>query len=153
DATIEDLLAIVRDYPRYREYYKPVIVDSKLLGRSEKDDRFSIVMLNQALFLKTAVNMECEKSFSRVDGRRWYSVTDAVHLQEIQNYGQRNQQPLPLGEGAGYLWRMRSISRWEERDGGVYVESHTMVLSRPVLMGLHWLVEPLIRRVLRGSLV
>ena len=38
----------------------------------------------------------------------------------------------------------RSIQRLEERDGGVYIELETIVLSRGIPHGFRWLIKPLV---------
>jgi hypothetical protein len=54
--------------------------------------------------------------------------------------------------GSGYIWRLYSLSRFEQRDGGVYIELEAIALSRNVPASLHWLVNPIVRRVSRNSL-
>ena len=57
------------------------------------------------------------------------------------------------GEGKGLLWRVLSLSRFEERDGGVYIEFEAIALSRDIPASLHWMIEPIVRRVSRNSLI
>jgi hypothetical protein len=70
----------------------------------------------------------------------------------VDNYGQPDQRKLSPDEGSGYIWRLYSLSRFEERDGGVYVELEAIALSRDIPGSLHWLVNPIVRRVSKGSL-
>ena len=58
NAGLEDIFAVVRDYDRYREFYKPLVIDSKSLGGDGTDYRFSLLMLNKSLFAKTALASE-----------------------------------------------------------------------------------------------
>ena len=55
-------------------------------------------------------------------------------------------------EGKGLIWRLYSAPRFEERDGGVYIELEALALSRDIPAGLHWMIEPIVRRVSRSSL-
>jgi hypothetical protein len=59
---------------------------------------------------------------------------------------------LPPGQDHGFLWRLNSYWRFEERDGGVYVECEAISLTRNVPLGLGWLVNPIIRSLPRESL-
>ena len=59
---------------------------------------------------------------------------------------------MPENEGSGLIWRLFGITRFEERDGGVYVELEAIVLSRDIPASLRWLIEPIVRRVAKGSL-
>jgi hypothetical protein len=47
NAEPEDIFAVVHDYNRYREFYKPLVIDSKSLGGDGTDYRFSLLMLNK----------------------------------------------------------------------------------------------------------
>jgi len=50
------------------------------------------------------------------------------------------------------LWALNDYWRFEERDGGVYVQLETIELSRGVPSVVAWLVNPLIKTVPRGIL-
>ena len=58
---------------------------------------------------------------------------------------------MPPGQDRGYLWRGATFTRFVEADGGVYMQMETIGLSRafPPLLG--WAIEPIARRVGRGS--
>jgi hypothetical protein len=156
---IDDLFSVVRDYGRYKDFYRPSVVDSKPLPQAgEKDervsgDRFSMVLLNQSLFLKKALESEYQSSYIKVDGRRWYGVSYSTRIQEIENFGRAAQRKLPPDTGSGLIWRLYSFSRFEERDGGVYVEMEAIALSREIPFSVRWMVEPIVRRVSRSSIL
>jgi hypothetical protein len=57
-----------------------------------------------------------------------------------------------FGEGRGIIWRLFSVTRYAERDGGVYVEFEAIGLSRDIPASLRWIVEPIVRRTSRASL-
>jgi hypothetical protein len=46
-----------------------------------------------------------------------------------------------------------SYWRFQERDGGVYMECEAVSLTRDIPTGLSWLVVPIIRDLPRDSLV
>jgi hypothetical protein len=75
-----------------------------------------------------------------------------TRIQEIENYGEPGQHALSEGEGNGFIWRIFSITRFEERDGGVYIELEVIALSRDIPISLRWIVEPIVRRVSITSL-
>jgi hypothetical protein len=152
NAGLEDIFAVVHDYNRYREFYKPLVIDSKSLGGDGPDYRFSLLMLNKSLFAKTALASEWNNRCICVDDRRWYSIAYSTRVEEIEDYGSPGERKLPLNEGSGYIWRLYSISRFEQRDDGVYVELEVIALSRDIPGGLRWLIDPIVRRVSRGSL-
>lgn len=72
-----------------------------------------------------------------------YIMSQAVQVKEIADYGQPNEHLFSESRRPGYVWRQIGIERLEERDGGVYIELETVVLSRGIPPGLRWLVKPL----------
>jgi hypothetical protein len=50
------------------------------------------------------------------------------------------------------MWRVETITRYEECDGGVLIQLEAMVLSRDVPGALRWMIDPIIRRVSKESL-
>ena len=152
NAGLDDIFAVVQDYNRYREFYKPLVIDSRSLSADGPDYRFSLLMLNKSLFAKTALASEWNEHYTRIDERRWYSIAYSTRMEEIEEYGSSGERKLPVSEGSGYIWRLYSFSRFEQRDDGVYVELEVIALSRDIPSALRWLIDPIVRRVSRGSL-
>jgi len=153
NATIVDVLGVVRDYKRYKEFYHPNVVDSEPVAVDDREDRFSLLLMNKSVVGRTALNSEYKCSYMRLDARRFYSVSEAKRIREVAEYGTASQHELPEDEGTGLIWRMYSIARYEERDGGVYIEVEAIVLSRDIPLSLGWLIDPIVRRISRSSLV
>lgn len=146
------MLAVVRDYDRYRDYYGPTVVDSRTISQADVRDHFAMVWLNKALFLSTALEGEYQSSYTYLDGKRCYSTSYSTRVQQIEHFQEADERELPPDEGSGYIWRLHSISKFEERDGGVYVELEAMALSRPIPFALHWVVDPIVTRLSKNSL-
>jgi hypothetical protein len=151
-ARIDDVLSVVRDYARYKDVYRPGVLDAKLLRQTGGDDQFSMLVRNGSFFTKTALDGEYKSSYVELDEKRWYSFSCATRMQEIENFGQPGEHKLPPDEGHGYIWRMCSLSQLEERDGGVYVDEEMMVLSRDLPSAMRWMAGPIIRRAARETL-
>lgn len=149
---LDEVFPIVRDYDGYKNYYRPNVIDSKLIATSELQDRFAMVLMNKSVVVKAALQTEYQASYTRVDEHRWYSVADSTRIQEIVDYNTPAQHALPENHGTGLIWRIHSITRFEERDGGVYIEFEAMALSRDIPAALRWFVEPIVRRVSRSSI-
>ena len=150
---LEDVLAVVRSYDRYKEFYKPSVVESKSLAAPGEDDKFSMVLVNKEVVAKFALDSEYRACYQKVDATRWYGIAYATRIQEIHDYGHPGEKKLPTGEGKGYIWRLYSIGRFEERDGGVYVELEAMALSRDIPAAVRWMADPIVRRVSKNSLL
>jgi hypothetical protein len=152
NASIEDVLSTVRDYSQYKKFYHPVVIDSKGAAGSGFHDHFSMVLMNKSLISKKALDSDYESCYTRVDDRRWYAISQTTRIQEVENYGTEDQRVLPENQGTGLIWRLVSITRFEQRDGGVYVELEAIALSRDIPLSLRWMVMPVVRRVSRSSL-
>ncbi|MBV8811849.1 MAG: hypothetical protein JO033_24525 [Acidobacteriaceae bacterium] len=154
---IDDVIGTVRDYDRYAEFYAPAVTGAQVIevsGDPERaPDRFTLTLVNKSLFSKHALECESKTTYTRLDAHRWYSRSHTVRIQEWEQYGTSNQYLLPAGEGAGYVWSSSTMSRFEERDGGVYVEMEAIALSRDVPVAMRELVNPIIRRVSKSTVV
>lgn len=150
--TPSHVLSVLRDYDRYENFYRPTVIHSRTLETGERDDRFSMILMNQALFLKAAFDSDYRCTYVRVSDRRWYSICESTRIQEIENYGVSGQRALREGEGNGFVWRLFAITRLEERDSGVCIELEVLALSRDIPSSLRWIVEPIVRRISRNSL-
>jgi hypothetical protein len=153
DASLENAISAVRDYGAYKEFYKPTVVDSKSLGTDGACDKYSMRVVNKEAVAETALDMDYVTCYFQIDERRWYSITHTTRVQEIRHYGKSSEQILPPNQGSGYIWRLYSVARFEERDGGVYVEVEAIVLSRDIPGAVRWIVNPIVRRVSRNSML
>jgi hypothetical protein len=152
NANLDDVFGVLRDYGHYKDYYNPTVIESRMIRQAPEADRFSTLLMNQALFLKFAIENECESYYVQAGPARWYSIATTVRVQEIEDYGQAGERKLPTGEGSGYVWRLHSITRFEEADGGVYVEIEALALSRDIPAAARWVVDPIVRRVSKGAM-
>jgi len=153
NARLRDVLSTVRDYGRYKEFYKPTVVEARALGTDGDCDKYSMRVLNTTVVAETALDTEYQACYLRLDELRWYSTAQTTRVQEIRHYGRPDEQELPPNQGSGYLWRLYSIARFEERNGGVYIEVEAIALSRDIPVGLRWLVNPIVRRVSRNTIL
>ena len=150
ESGIDRVIASLRQYDSYSQIYHPAVVRSKQLSDAAGEDRFSLLLMNKGA-AKMAVDAEFTSSYSRSGNRAW-RIARATHLREIDNYGQRGERTLPEDQGAGYVWRFYSIFRMEEREGGVYLETELVALSRDVPASIEWLIAPMIRHVAKNAL-
>jgi len=151
-ATIEGVLAVVNDYNRYHEIYSPAVVTSKLLESEGNKHKFSMVMMQKVLSVKAAIDSQYQSRCVQVGAKRWYCVSKSTEVREIKNFGQSDEHELPPDEGSGFVWRLYSIARFEERDGGVYAEVEAIGLSRDIPIAIRWLVNPIVEHLPRNAI-
>lgn len=150
--TLEDVLRVVLDHNRYREFYAPLIVESKTLSRNDDRTEFSLVMQNRSLLSKTAVATRYTEEVLRPDPKRVQIITQSSSIEEIENYGSMTPHVLSQEGSSGYLWRIYSVAQYQQRSEGVVLQLEVIGLSRDVPRALHWLVDPVIRHVAESAL-
>jgi hypothetical protein len=148
-----DLRKMVRKIWRYnhQNIYKPEVRRSTLLNRS--GDNFKVFLQFYKKSLVTVViNANFDINYEQLGPDRVVSRSYSTRLAEVQNEGQADQHEQLVDDAHGYLWRLYSSWRFEEKDGGVYVQLESIGLSRGVPVIFAWLVNPLLRSIPRGTL-
>jgi hypothetical protein len=151
-ATIARVLAVVHDYDDYQRMYRPVVAWSRQLACTDDSQEFQMVWQRKVLFVSAAMQGHYRAHDVMLDGHRGYSIAEAVEVREIQAYGHAEERLLPPDTGNGFIWRVESIARYEERDGGVYLELEALALTRDIPASLAWLVNPAVNHLSINSL-
>jgi hypothetical protein len=149
--TLTELLPIMRDYDRRAELYKPDVIASHLISHQEDDYRF-FLRLYQKRFTTVVFNTEYVAHWGQVDPRRIYSHSISTRITEVKDSDHPDGEEWPVGEGRGYLWRLNTYWRFEEKDNGVYMQCEALSLTRDIPFGLGWLLKPLVTKIPRESL-
>jgi hypothetical protein len=152
DVTLADLTSVTRHYERYPAIYKPAVIGAKTTSSTDAEDRFSMRLFNHALVGGMSWDVDYQSSFQRLENHRLVAETRALQVCEIEHFGQPNETKLAPDVGRGYIWRLESIARMLQIEGGVLLELETLVLSRDVPPTLHWIADPIIRRVSQESI-
>jgi len=150
-ATLEKVIAMFEDYDNAKNIYKPEVVDSKTLEHTGNNFKVYMRLLKKQV-VTVVLTTTHDVRYVPVDPTHWYSKSYSVRIAELQNAGKSSESELPPGHDHGFLWRLNSYWRFEERDGGVYVECEAVSLTRNVPTGLGWLINPIIRSLPRQSL-
>ena len=149
NAKLDDVMRVLGDYDRYKDFYKPLVVKSKLVERTNDHEKVTLMMMQRVYSVTAAVETDNEILIVRPDADRAYSLSNSVRVQEIADCGKPHEHALPEGHGPGYVWREYSVSRFEQSDGGVYVEIETMAMSRGIPVALRWMINPLVQNLPR----
>ena len=150
-ATLERTLALVEDYDQHKRFYQPEVRDSKLLRRDGNEYKVFLRLLKKQV-LTVVLNTDHDVRYTPLGPTRWKSESHSTRIAEVENPGDHDERELPPGRDHGFLWRLNSYWRFEERDGGVYVECEAVSLTRSVPTGLGWLINPIVRSLPRESL-
>jgi hypothetical protein len=153
NASIGSLSAVLHDYDNYKELYRPAVRASRSLTCSSSDKEFLMVWQRHVLFVTAAMQGHYQEHDVVVDPHRGYYVADATEIRQIEGYGRADQRLLPPDSGSGFIWRIHSIARYEERHGGVYLELEAIALTRDIPASLSWLVSPAVNHLSINSLM
>jgi hypothetical protein len=148
---IDRAVALLQDYDRHAELYRPYVQRSRLIAR--EGDRFRVYLRFYTKKVVTAVvDTEHEARFVRLDADRVYSQIRSTRVVEIERPGTPEERAVPEGRGRGYLWRLNSYWRFLARDGGTYVQCESVSLTRDIPFGLGWLIGPFVTGIPKESL-
>src|SRR5580658_2007112 len=150
-ATLGQTLSFMQDYDHKVEYFKPDIVRSKIL-RHEGDDYFVLLRFYQKKIITTVIDTEQEVHYHMVDKTHAWSRSNATRVQEVDNPGKSDERLEPEGHDRGFVWKLNTFWRFEEKDGGTYLECQAISLSRDIPTGLGWMVGSFVSSVPRESL-
>ena len=150
--TVEATLQLVQNYDHHQDIYKPEVLVSKLV-RHRRNDFEIYLRLWKKKVLTVVLDTDHDVQYRPLDAARWLCRSYTTRIAEVENAGTPKEQVFPPDTGYGFLWRLNSYWRFEERDGGVYIECRAMSLSRDVPLGLGWIVEPIIQKLPRESLI
>ena len=150
-ANLQQTLAVVQDYDHRAELYKPEVIAAHVI--SHQDDEYKIFMrLYQKRFTTVVFNTEYDIHWGRVGESKMYSHSISTRIAEVKDAAKPDGPEVPVGHGNGYLWRLNTYWRFEEKDGGVYVQCEALSLTRDIPLGLAWLIKPLVTKIPKQSL-
>jgi hypothetical protein len=150
-AKLDDVLAILEDYDRHSTYYAPDVERSRIESRD--GDHFRVFLrFRRHKVITVVLNTEHDVQYYRDSPERAHSRSSAVWIDEVENPGKSDEREKTPGDDGGFLWRMETWWRMEERDGGVYVQSEVASLTRNIPAGLGWLIGPFVTSIPRDSL-
>jgi hypothetical protein len=151
NVTAADAVTLLQDYDRHASVYTPTVARSRLLSRAGDEFRFSLRFVMTKV-ITVVVDGEHQARFARLGPTRARSWIRSVRLAEVTDAGTSGEHEERVGHGGGYLWRLNSYWRFEERDGGVYLECESVSLTRDIPFGLGWAVGPFVTSLPRESL-
>ncbi len=152
DSNIQEILAVIQDYDNHKNIYKPEVLDSKLISRDGNDFKVYLRLLKRKI-ITVVLDTDHEVRYRPVDKTRWVCRSYTTRIAEVENAGNPDERVLEADTGYGFLWRLYSYWRFEERNAGVVVECRAISLTRDVPFGLKWVIEPIIEKLPKESLI
>ena len=149
---LAETLAQQQDFDRGGQIYGPDIQDCKVLQADGNDFRV-YYRLHRKVIVTANYNANFDIHFVPIDKARVYSKSYSTRIAEVVDAGTPDETERPVGIDRGYLWRLNTYTRYEERDGGVYIQTEFLALSRSVPAIFAWLVEPYVRSIPQDYLI
>jgi hypothetical protein len=150
NVTLEEVLRVARDYTRYAAIYDWVVAADLVASEGNRYHTFFRAQ-RRASTVTGVVDVWMVTEYQHLRPGRATSVARADCVRQVEHAGEPAEHRLRPGTGNGYLWRANAMSKYLERDGGVYMEIDAIGLSRGFPPFLGWIIEPVARRLGRGS--
>jgi hypothetical protein len=150
-ATLAQTLALEQDYDHHQDYFRPDVMRSKIL-RHDGNDFLVQLRFYQKKIITSILDTEHDVKYAALDSTRASSRSHTTRIQEVENAGKPDERLVPEGHDRGFLWRMNTYWRFEEKDGGTYVESQSISLTRDIPTGLGFVAGPFVTSIPRESL-
>ena len=152
NATLAKANAVLNDYKDESEIYKPDIRRAKLIEQSSGVSKICLQFYNKSI-VTVVLNAYFDVSEKQIGSTRIQSASRSTRVAEVENWGSPDERERTDGDDHGYMWRLNSYWRIEEKDGGVYVENESITLTRTVPPLLAWLINPLTKSIPRDVLL
>jgi hypothetical protein len=150
-AKLDQVLDVLQDYNRHAVIYAPDVEKSKIELRDGNHYRV-FLRFRRTKVVTVVLDTEHEVTYFRDSPTRAHSRSSAIRIAEVEDPGSPREKEKEPGEDQGFLWRMETWWRLEEKDGGVYVQNQVVSLTRDIPMGLGWLIEPFVTSIPKESL-
>ncbi|HTV57302.1 MAG TPA: hypothetical protein VMJ93_00355 [Verrucomicrobiae bacterium] len=150
-ATLSETLTLEKDYNHHQTYFQPDVIRSKIL-RQDGDDYVVLLRFKKQKIVTVILDTEHVVHYQPIDATRAASWSHTTRIQQVENAGAAEERMDPPGQDDGFLWRMNTYWKFEQKDGGTYVESQSVSLTRDIPMGLGWMIGPFVESIPRESL-
>ena len=150
--SLKKTLALIQDYDNHKNIYKPEVIASRLISHRGNDFQIYLRLLKKKI-MTVVLDTDHDVHYRSLDRTRWTCRSYTTRIAEVKNAGSPKETVLPPDTGYGFLWRLNSYWRFQEREDGVYVECRAISLTRDVPLGLGWIIEPIIQKLPQESLI
>lgn len=150
-AKIDDVLKVLEDYDHHSEYYRPDVEQSKTL-QHDGDHFEAFLRFKRKKVVTVVLNTTHDVNYFRDSPMRAHSRSSAIKIAQVENAGKSDEKEKPVGDDDGFLWRMETWWRVEEKEGGVYIQSEVVSLTRDIPTGLGWMIGPFVSSIPKESL-
>ena len=149
--TIKQAFAALQDYDHHSTTYAPEVQRSKLISRGG-DDFTAYLRFVKKKVITVVLDTYHQAHYGILDATHAYSRSHTTKVAEIEDPGTPREREKSADEDEGFMWKMNTYWRFEERDGGLYIQCEAVTLTRDVPFGLAWIIKPFITSIPKESL-
>lgn len=149
---LEETLALIQDYDHHQDIYRPEVIASRLVSHQHDDFQIYLRLLKKKI-ITVVLDTDHDVHYRSLDPTRSLCRSYTTRIAEVEEAGTSKERVLPPDTGYGFLWRLYSYWRFQEREAGVDVECRAISLTRDVPLGLGWMIEPIIQKLPKESLI
>ena len=149
--TLDQTIALVKDYERYPEVYAPDVRAAAI--REREGGRFQVYLrLYSKKVLTWVAETEHSVEFVAVGDSRMHVPSRSIRILEIEHPDTPRERTKPEGNDRGFAWRLNNYCSFEEREEGTLMQCESITLTRgiPFLLGV--VVRPFVTGMPRDKL-
>ena len=151
-STVQNVLAVIQNYDNHKNVYKPEVIESRLIGRTDNEFQIYLRLLKKKV-ITVVLDTDHDVHYRPLNYGRWVCRSYTTRIAEVENAGRSDERVSKPDSGYGFLWRLYSYWRFDKHDDGVVVECRAISLTRDVPFGLGWAIEPIIQKLPKESLI
>jgi hypothetical protein len=149
--TVDQALAVVRDYDHYPQVFAPLMTRSRVIERHGDRD---VVALRTSIkkLINVIMDGDYVMEYTRLGPTRVTTTTIATNLNQVLNEGRPDERHEPTERTEGYLWRYQMYCTLEQRPEGALDQCESLTLTRTVPGLVSWLIGGTVAAIPRDSL-
>jgi hypothetical protein len=151
-ATPAQVKIVLQDYENYKNFYQPKVIESKQIAH--KGDEYDVFLrLYEKHVLTVVLNANYHVRYDTLDAQRLAVTSHSTRIAEVRNPHKSYADEYPVGNDAGFLWRLNSYWRFQTADGGVYAECEAISLSRDLPLGFGFMLKGFLESFPKDSMM
>jgi len=149
-SNLDEIIGILTDYESHKLVFDEVI-DSRLIRKSGNQLE-SYLRFKKKEILTVVTDTWYRAEHRYYPGEKAHLISRSTRINEVENFGQKDERLKPEGEDNGFLWRMNTYWSLLETGDGIILECRSVSLSRDIPFGLNLIIKPIVSRMPRKSL-
>lgn len=149
--TVEQTIAMVKDYGRYPDIYAPEVTASEV--REQDGNRYHVYLrLYTKKIVTWVANTEHDVEYMHLDEKRVHVPSRSTRILEIEHPDSPREREKPEGNDRGFAWRLNNYCSFEERSDDTIMQCESITLTRGIPFLLGMIVRPFVTSVPKDKL-